>query len=83
VIVSQGRGFTLVEMLVVLVLISISVALVYPAVVQIRDRFDATLELASADREKKKESFMRFVTDGLPQKVYSSVAAPQGNQRKD
>ncbi|GAM08229.1 hypothetical protein OR1_00500 [Geobacter sp. OR-1] len=70
---TRTKGFTLVEMLVVLVLISISVALVYPSLFGIRDKFDAQLEKASSDRSIKKESFARFISDGLPQKQYSSA----------
>ena len=70
------HGFTLVEMLVVLVLISISVALVYPSLFAIRDRFDGLLDEAGAERAKKKESFVRFISDGLPQKIYSSTTKP-------
>ena len=67
-------GFTLVEMLVVLVLISISVALVYPDMLGIRDRFDAMLDKATIERNQKKEAFAQFISDGLPQKQYSSSA---------
>ena len=63
------------EMLVVLVLISLSSALVYPSLLHLRDKFEEQLEQATAQRSKKKESFTRFITDGLPQKQYSSPTA--------
>lgn len=69
-------GFTLVEMLVVLVLISISIALVYPNLLGIRDSFDTLLDKATAERNQKKEAFAQFISDGLPQKTYSSATRP-------
>ena len=66
-------GFTLIEMLVVMVLISISVALVYPSMLELRDRFDGMLDAASAERNQKREVFVRFISGGLPQKAYSSA----------
>jgi prepilin-type N-terminal cleavage/methylation domain-containing protein len=71
--VTEARGFTLIEMLVVLVLISMSVALVYPAVFNTRDRFDALLDSAGKEREQKRAVFNKFITDGLPHKSYSSA----------
>jgi type II secretory pathway pseudopilin PulG len=65
-------GFTLVEMLVIMVLISISVALVYPSMLGIRDKFDTMIETATDERNNRKEAFELFVRDGLPQKKYSS-----------
>ena len=73
---SAERGFTLIEMLVVLVLISISVALVYPVMFNLRDRFDGLLDAAGAERNQKREVFVRFISDGLPQKAYSSATKP-------
>jgi prepilin-type N-terminal cleavage/methylation domain-containing protein len=70
----RSSGFTLVEMLVVLVLIAISVALVYPSLLHLRDKFDDKIELATNERSRKKESFTRFISDGLPLKKYSSAS---------
>ncbi len=66
-------GFTLIEMLVVLLLISISVAIVYPSMFTMRDKYDDQLKAASDEQSKKKEAFTRFVTDGLPHKTYSTA----------
>lgn len=68
----DSYGFTLIEMLIVLVLISVSVALVYPGMLALRDRFDERLAVATTEKNSRKETFVQFVTDGLPQKRYSS-----------
>jgi prepilin-type N-terminal cleavage/methylation domain-containing protein len=71
--VTGRRGFTLIEMLIVLVLISISVAVVYPSMFKTRDHFDSAIEAAGKAREEKRVAFNHFITDGLPQKSYSSA----------
>jgi len=70
------NGFTLIEMLVIMVLISISVALVYPSLHNLREKFDTLIEKADADKNVKKETFTRFVNDGLPYKAISSAIKP-------
>jgi prepilin-type N-terminal cleavage/methylation domain-containing protein len=60
------RGFTLVEMLVILVLIAVSVALVYPSILNTKERFDGLLATSAHDVKMKRESFARFIDDGLP-----------------
>lgn len=74
--VSATNGFTLVEMLVILVLISISVALVYPSLLNMREKFDTLIEKADADKNSKKEAFTHFVNDGFTYKSISSATKP-------
>jgi prepilin-type N-terminal cleavage/methylation domain-containing protein len=71
--VSGERGFTLIEMLLVLVLISVSVGMVYPSMFKTRDHFDQAIEAADKERNEKRVAFNHFITDGLPQKSYSSA----------
>ena len=73
---SSTNGFTLIEMLVIMVLISISVALVYPSVHNLREKFDALIEKADTDKNVKKETFTRFVNDGFIYKPLSSAIKP-------
>lgn len=73
---SDTNGFTLIEMLVIMVLISISVALVYPSLHDLREKFDNLIEKADAGKNVKKETFTRFVNDGLPFKSISSTIKP-------
>jgi len=72
----RSNGFTLVEMLVIMVLISISVALVYPSMHDLREKFDTLIEKADADKNVKKETFTRFVSDGFIYKPLSSAIKP-------
>jgi prepilin-type N-terminal cleavage/methylation domain-containing protein len=73
----QGaNGFTLVEMLVIMVLISISVALVYPSLHNLREKFDKLIEKAEADKNVKKAAFTRFAGDGFTYKSISSAVKP-------
>jgi prepilin-type N-terminal cleavage/methylation domain-containing protein len=74
--VSATNGFTLIEMLVIMALISISVALVYPSLLNLRGKFDTLIEKATAENNVKKETFTHFVNDGLPYKSMSSAAKP-------
>ena len=74
--VYASNGFTLVEMLVIMVLISISVALVYPSLHDLRDKFDTLIEKVDADKNVKKETFTRFVNDGIIYKPLSSAIKP-------
>lgn len=67
-----ASGFTLIEMLVVMVLISISVAIVYPQMHTLREKFDGVLTSATDEHNRKKESFAKFISDGLPLKNISS-----------
>lgn len=69
----KNYGFTLIEMLVIMVLISISVALVYPSLISLREKFDMTIEHADAEKNVKKGEFNRFVTDGYTYKPISST----------
>lgn len=73
---SHARGFTLIEMLVIMVLISISVALVYPSLHGIREKFDSTIEKTAGAKEHKKETFTSFVTDGISYKAISTATRP-------
>ena len=74
--VSDTNGFTLIEMLVIMALISVSVALVYPSMHNLREKFDTLLEKADIQRNVKKETFTRFVTDGISYKSISSATKP-------
>jgi prepilin-type N-terminal cleavage/methylation domain-containing protein len=67
------NGFTLIEMLVIMVLISISVALVYPSLHDLRAKFDTLIEKATTEKNVKKETFTHFVTDGFTYKNISSA----------
>jgi prepilin-type N-terminal cleavage/methylation domain-containing protein len=71
-----ANGFTLVEMLVIMVLISISVALVYPSLHNLREKFDTVIEKVDADKNVKKETFTRFVNDGFTYKALSTATKP-------
>jgi prepilin-type N-terminal cleavage/methylation domain-containing protein len=74
--VTFTNGFTLIEMLVIMVLISISVALVYPSLHDLRGKFDTLIEKSAAEKNVKKETFAHFVNDGLPYKSISSATKP-------
>ena len=74
-------GFTLIEMLVVLVLLSICVALVYPSMFRTRERFEGLIEESNLVRNRKREIFIKFIGEGLPQKNYSSVTIPDDSGR--
>jgi prepilin-type N-terminal cleavage/methylation domain-containing protein len=74
--VSGSNGFTLIEMLVIMVLISISVALVYPSLHDLREKFDTQIEKASTEKNVKKDNFTRFVNDGFTYKPISSAIKP-------
>lgn len=74
--VSATNGFTLIEMLVIMALISISVAIVYPSVHGLREKFDTLLEESEARKNVKKETFTRFVNDGFIYKPLSSAIKP-------
>ena len=69
-------GFTLIEMLVIMVIMSISVALVYPSLHDLRDKFDTLIEKSGDENTVKKETFTRFVNDGLPYNNLSSAIKP-------
>ncbi|MEI6206352.1 MAG: prepilin-type N-terminal cleavage/methylation domain-containing protein [Desulfuromonadales bacterium] len=69
-------GFTLIEMLVIMVLISISIALVYPSLHDLREKFDTLIDKAADEKNVKKETFTRFANDGIPYKAISSALKP-------
>jgi prepilin-type N-terminal cleavage/methylation domain-containing protein len=73
---SAANGFTLVEMLVIMVLISISVALVYPSLHNLREKFDTVIEKSTIDKNAKKETFTSFVNDGFIYKSISTATKP-------
>lgn len=57
-------------------LISISVALVYPSIHNLREKFDTLLEESETKKNVKKETFTRFVNDGFIYKPISSAIKP-------
>jgi hypothetical protein len=63
-------------MLVIMVLISISVALVYPSLHNLREKFDTLIEKSNDEKNVKKETFTRFVYDDLPYTALSSAIKP-------
>ncbi len=58
---NNRRGFTLVEMLIVIALISVAVSLVYPSMFKTWERFDNLLKTAEMNQAKRKEAFIRFI----------------------
>jgi prepilin-type N-terminal cleavage/methylation domain-containing protein len=75
-VVPDENGFTLIEMLVIMVIMSISVALVYPSLHDLREKFDTLIEKSGEENTVKKETFTRFVNDGLPYNNLSSAIKP-------
>lgn len=56
-------GFTLVEMLVILALISVAVAMVYPNMFSAWERFEERLADARERQEDRKDQFLLFIQD--------------------
>lgn len=63
-------------MLVIMALISVSVALVYPSLHNLREKFDLVIDKSAAAKNVKKETFNRFVNDGITYKTISSAIKP-------
>jgi prepilin-type N-terminal cleavage/methylation domain-containing protein len=57
------KGFTLIEMLVVLVLIALSIGIVYPVGWRLVQQFEGRMERADLEQEKKQREFMAFIRD--------------------
>jgi len=60
---SHQRGFTLLEMLAVFVIISLAIGIIYPVSYRLAEKFESRLQLASIANEEKKQEFMRFIRD--------------------
>jgi len=60
---SSKNGFTLIEILVVVVIISIAVIVVYPISTKILDKFNAYIENVEKKHLHIKEEFDKFLQD--------------------
>ena len=60
---NKQRGFTLLEMLAVFIVISLAIGIIYPVSYRLAEKFESRLQLASVANEEKKQGFMRFVRD--------------------
>ncbi len=58
-----AQGFTLVEILIVMLIMTLAIAVVYPVSYKMVDRFDLYLEKFSGRNLEKKERFMAFIQD--------------------
>ena len=57
------QGFTLVEILIVMLIMVLAIAVVYPVSYKMVDRFDLYLEKFSGRNLEKKERFLAFIQD--------------------
>jgi prepilin-type N-terminal cleavage/methylation domain-containing protein len=59
------KGFTLVEVLVLLSIMSIVVALVFPASYKTVEKFENYLQSHSSNQQNRQMHFDQFISDGL------------------
>ena len=57
------RGFTLIEILVVMLIMVIAISVVYPVSYRMVDRFALYLEKYSVRNQEKKDRFLAFIHD--------------------
>lgn len=60
---SNKSGFTLIEILITITIISLSIAIVYPVSVKILDKFENYISKFEEKQNKDKERFERFIRD--------------------
>jgi len=59
----RKKGFTLIEILVVIFIISLVVSITYPVTMNLMDKFENYIKKAERTNLKNKEKFKKFLND--------------------
>ena len=57
------KGFTLIEILIVITIIAITVSIVFPAFFKIQEKFENYIKKAEQKNLQKKKQFISFIKD--------------------
>jgi len=62
---SSEKGFTLIEIMVVIVILVITIAVVFPVSYRMVEKFDRYIARHQAAQDLKQEKYMNFITDQI------------------